>query len=520
MPNKKISVSILLFLIIFLGFFLRVYNIDNTPPGIYPDEAVNGQDAIRANNTLNYQWFYPANQGREGFFMNLIALCFKLFGVSILTLKLPAIIFGTLTVLGTYLLAKELFKKESLALIAGFLYATSYWAINFSRISFRANLLPFILVFTFYFMFRALRTRKFSDFAWGGFIFGAGIHTYIAFRVSPLILIMLFFSLLISKKSFLKEYWRHILVFAATMFLAAAPMLHTFFVHPEYFESRSDSISILSPTVNKGHVIETFLESFSLSLIKYNFYGDQNWRHNYPPYPVLDPLVSLAFLFGFLYSLTKFISLIIRRFRKKERDEHLVIYTLLVSWFFVMLIPEFMTGEGLPHALRSIGTLPAVIIISSIVFNYFIEKSQEKSRFYQKIILTMIILMLVSSSVFNFVKYHYFWAKKEKVGLSFNKNLTDMARYINSLPEEKEKFVITSFNTIEKAPVEVLTYPHQVSFLFPSELDRIKPIDSRNMIILFTENNREAQEQLRQKFPNLTLGEARNTLGSIYYVLK
>ncbi len=519
MKNKKIIAYSTLFLILALGFFLRFYNIDNTPPGVYPDEAVNGQDAIRANETGAYQWFYPANQGREGLFMNLIALSFKFLGISVLTLKLPAIIFGTLTIFGTYLLTKELFQKENLALIASFLYATSFWAINFSRIAFRANLLPCILVFTFYFMFRAIRTKKFRDFAWGGFIFGAGIHTYIAFRIAPLILIILLGSLILSKKYFLRDYWKHILVFVATMFLAAAPMLYTFYAHPEYFESRSDSISILSPTVNQGHLVETFFRSFSLSLIKYNFYGDQNWRHNYPPYPVLDPLVGIGFIFGFFYSLTKLVSLFIHRLKNKERDTDLNIHALLMAWFFVMLIPEFMTAESLPHALRSIGTLPAVMIIASLVFGYLLEKSKESSKFYQKIVLSIVITMLLSSGIFNAIKYNYFWAQKEKVGLSFNKNITDMAKYINTLPREQEKFVITSYNTIEKAPVDVLTHAHTASFFYPNELQKLQPTTT-DFMIFFTENNRDAMNELQQRFPNLTLTEVTGTLGSVYYVLK
>src|SRR3990172_1600358 len=122
MENKKIKVFVLIFLIVALGFFLRIYNIDNTPPGVYPDEAVNGIDALRANASGDYQWFYPDNQGREGLMMNLIAILFKFFGVSVLTLKLPAIIFGTLAILGTYLLGKELFNTR-IGLMSSFLAA-------------------------------------------------------------------------------------------------------------------------------------------------------------------------------------------------------------------------------------------------------------------------------------------------------------------------------------------------------------------------------------------------------------
>ncbi|MFA7209762.1 MAG: glycosyltransferase family 39 protein [Parcubacteria group bacterium] len=518
--NKKIPVYILLSLIVALGLFLRAYHIDTVPPGIYPDEAVNGQDAIRALETGEFQWFYPANQGREGLFMNLVALCFKFFGISILTLKLPAIIFGTLAILGTYLLAKELFQKERIGLIAAFLYATSFWAINFSRISFRANMLPFILVFTFYFLFKAVHTKKFSYFAASGFIFGIGVHTYIAFRIAPLILIALLFSFILSQKKFLREYWKHIAIFTALMLLSAFPMLYTFYAHPEFFESRSDSVSVFSPALNHGHPFLTLFESFGLSLAKFNFWGDQNWRHNYPPYPVLDPLVGIAFLFGMIYSASTLLHLLIRRIKHRKMDARINVHLLLIAWFFIMLAPEFMTAEGLPHALRSIGSLPPVIIFAAITFEYFLEKSQKNSKFYKKIVASIAILMLVSIGLFNSVKYHYFWAHKEKVGMSFNKNLTDIAKYIKTRPPQEEKFVITSYNTLEKAPIEVLIHPNNTSFIFPDRLSEVNPRDSRNFMIFFTEYNRDAIWEMRQRFPDLVFAEVDNSLGSVYYILK
>lgn len=521
--NKKFIVPILLFLIIALGFFLRFYNIENTPPGVYPDEAVNGEDAWRAIETGNYQWFYPANQGREGLFMNMIAVLFKFFGASILTLKLPSIIFSTLAILGTYLLTKELFKRKDMALISAFLVSTAFWSINFGRISFRANMLPFVLVFSFYFIFRTLRTKKFSDAVIGGLIFGVGMHTYIAFRIAPLILFFLLISFMLSRKDFLKNYWKHLLAFSLAAILIASPMFYTFYAHPEYFESRSDSISIFSPQMNHGNLIGTVITSFTASLVKYNFWGDQNWRHNYPPYPILDPLTGLAFLFGIIYVLRNFFYLLKQRISKKIRDIELDKYTLLLSWFLVMLAPEFLTAEGLPHALRSIGNLPAIFIVSTISFLLIIEKYKNKPFAFKKRLYISLILTVLLIGAFNSVKYHYFWSNKAKTAYSFNKNLTDISKFIKTLPADEEKYIITSFNTLERLPIKIFHMEPQNVYLYPNELDKINPKDRNNFMIIFTEKNQSAIGHLQTKFPELIFEEKIDPRGEEffdYYLLK
>ena len=146
---KKIVLG-LLFAILIAAFALRVTNIENIPSSIFPDEAQNGIDAQEANTTGNYKLFYESNNGREGLFINIQALSIKYLGSNTFALKLPSIIFGTLTVLGVFLLTYELFASYIAGLIGAYLIAFSYWAINFSRIGFRAIMVPLILTFAFY----------------------------------------------------------------------------------------------------------------------------------------------------------------------------------------------------------------------------------------------------------------------------------------------------------------------------------------------------------------------------------
>jgi predicted membrane-bound mannosyltransferase len=106
--NKKII--ILLGIILVIAGFLRLYALDTTPPGLYPDEAMNANDAF----TNPGKAFYPENNGREGLYMNLVNLSFKAFGPSPFSLRLVSAVIGIFTVLGLYLLSKELFQNLKL----------------------------------------------------------------------------------------------------------------------------------------------------------------------------------------------------------------------------------------------------------------------------------------------------------------------------------------------------------------------------------------------------------------------
>ncbi len=516
--NKKIWIYGLLVLIIALGLFMRVHSINQAPPGVYPDEAVNGMDAATAEMTGHYQWFYPANNGREGLFMNLIAFCFKFFGVSVLSLKLPSIIFGTLAIWGMYLLGKELFKKDSVGLIGAFLMAVSFYPLNFSRIAFRGILLPFVLVFAFYFLLRAVRTKKWLDFILAGAFFGLGIHTYIAFRIAPAILAVLLISFILSHENFLKEYWKKILVYAIATTVIVAPMLYTFYVHPDYLFARTSEISVFSPQVNHGHLATELLKTAGLSLGKYNFWGDQNWRQNYPPYPVLDFLTGIAFLFGLIYSIIQLVHFLKLRFKDKIRDPRLDVYVLLLSWFFIMLVPEFLSDEGLPHALRSIGSMPVALIFAALTFSYFYDHVAEHSYMYKKVVRSLLIIILVFIGVFNYVKYFGFWANNPKTASAFNKNLMEVSSYVKTIPAREDKFVIAE--SMQRIPIELFNIGlPNTHYVYPGQLDQINPQNKNNFEVILTDRDETVISALEQRFPNLKFSETRDSLGMSYYTL-
>jgi len=444
--KKQIARWGLIVIILITAFFLRGWNIENLPAGIYPDEAVNGTDALKANETGEYHWFYTNNYGREGLYINLIAFSVKIFGNTVWGLKFWAIVFGTLTVGGIWLLSRELFPRFPFVSHAAAFFTTfSFWAINFSRIAFRAGMMLPILVFSFYFLFRGWRFKKNIDFLWAGLIFGLGFHTYIAFRVAPLILIILFFGLWWIEKNFWRRWWKKLLIFALAATFTAAPLFWDFYRHPEYFQSRASAISVLSPEINHGKLFSALAQTISLSLIKYNFWGDQNWRHNYPPYPILNPLVGILFLIGLFYSFLRFFQLFRKRLIEKKRDSDFLVFLFLLSWFFTMLIPEFLTYEGLPHALRSIGTLPVVFILAALPASIFWGKiSAEQLGGFKLALFSLFFLMAISVAVFDTTKYFYFFAHNPEQHSAFNENFKNQALYLKTLPPTINKYILTN----------------------------------------------------------------------------
>ena len=496
---------LMLLAIIAAAFFLRFADIENIPSGIYPDEAVNGMDALRAIETGNYQLFYPDNNGREGLFINIQAFFIKLMGPSVLSLKLASILIGTLTVFGVFLLSKEIFRSARAGLISAYLTAFSFWAINFSRIGFRAIMVPLILSFSFYFLLKGFRSKKYSPFIFSGLIFGLGFHTYIAFRIAPAIVGALFVFMLITQKHFIRNFWKQIIVFGAATLITLSPMIYEFYTHPEYLESRSASISVFAPEMNQGKLVPTIARSFVLSLVKYNFWGDQNWRHNYPPYPILDPIVGITFLAGFLYVIAKAFHLLWLRFRHDVHDEKLYLYFFLLAWFFAMLAPEFLTAEGLPHALRAIGTLPVVMIFATIPFLWIMGKIPKHGYSLRVVILSVLAGAFIFIATFNTLKYFVFFKNNQKQHESFNANLKDMAYRLRTYPAGTQKYVIAE--SMERIPVKFLNPDlPDTHYVYPGELDSLQP--QGDFVILLTDSHLIGR--VRSQFPDLTVTEYKN----------
>jgi len=468
----------LLFLIIVVASFFRLYNLSSTPPGLYPDEAMNGNNAIEANATGEYKVFYPENNGREGLFINIQAGFLKFMPNEPETLRLPSAIFGILTVLGLYLLTKEIFldkrrgEKETIALLSSFFLAISFWHIMFSRIGFRAIMAPCFAVFALYFFLKAIRSSEnrgkikiYTLAGVGGIFFGLGFYSYIAYRVLPLLFILLipFFY-----KN--KMFWKTTFVFVFFITLIASPIGIYFLNNPQDFMGRTSQVSIFSD----GTPVKILLENTVKTLGMFNFKGDGNWRHNYAGAPLLYWPVGILFLIGAVVSLF---------YVRKDKGEK-ISATILFGWFVLATLPVIISNEGLPHALRAILMIPPIFIFAGRGGEFVAKKIKEYAPILRKPFFTFSMIFFFLLILNSYQKYFVSWADNENTAGAFSQNYVDIGREINSLPQETSKYVIVESGGVL---VKGIPMPAQ-TIMFLTDTFRLEKQKEKNMFYVLPKN--------------------------------
>ena len=235
-------------LILVLAGFLRVHQLATVPPGLSPDEAMEGSNALEAIETHNFQIFYPENNGREGLYANAVAASIAVFGNSKLAVRLPAAVSGTLTVFGLYCLAAEVFTVP-MALLASFLLATSFWHIVASRLAGHAIMAPLFLVWTLYFLVHAVIRLGKGNFPLvavlcGGVSFGLGFHSYASFRIAPLLIGPILVIALIQARStgLLRAFGLLLAGYLSTAMVVCLPLALYFAGHPEMLWNRARQV--------------------------------------------------------------------------------------------------------------------------------------------------------------------------------------------------------------------------------------------------------------------------------------
>jgi DNA-binding beta-propeller fold protein YncE/4-amino-4-deoxy-L-arabinose transferase-like glycosyltransferase len=362
-PFKKLSGNpreiVLLALILLLAFGLRAYRVDIMPPGFWTDEGNDGMEALQVlsgefPSPFRVDW--GGNPAMKAFYN---ALAVKLLGQNKMAIRGVAVAFGTLSVLFTYLLARQLFSAR-LAFLASFLLTISRWHIHRSRFDSVVIGSAFFQVLAFYFLYRGFRSRRLSDFAWSGLALGLGLNSYHGARIAPIIVVTLAaHQVLLRRGDFVRQHYRTFAVLVLGAALLFAPLGLYYSGNVNALVGRARDVWIFN---NQQHFKSMYgrdysnLEMLGLqvknTLLMFNFQGDGNGINNWRRLPMLDFVTSLLLVLGVGYSLVRW---------KDPR------HFFLLSWLVLTLVTGSVLTIGAPHSARTTGVI-AVLCIEAAIF--------------------------------------------------------------------------------------------------------------------------------------------------------
>lgn len=357
-PSSRAE-RIALGVILAVAAFLRLSHLDTLPPAHYRDVALTAIDALRAASghpCLHYTY-------DEGLYANFMGLLFFLFGASDWMVRAPGALFGTLTCYGVYRLGRA-FGVPRAGLYGAALLAVSFWHLVLSRSGFRAILLPLLMVGAFALLRESLVGPRTGRAALAGVLFGLGLHVYPAARVMPLILPFYLMSEFGLDRRAWRAARRPLVAFFLSAFAVAAPMLLHYLHHPEHVTLPRRQLTIWSPLFDTSRMWSELGHNLVATLLMFHLRGDGNWRHNLPGSPMLDPLTGALLLVGIAVALRSCRA--DRQGAGEGRRAAGPLAWLLAVWVPVMLLPNLLSVEGVPHGLRSCGALPALMLLAGL----------------------------------------------------------------------------------------------------------------------------------------------------------
>lgn len=465
--DRKVWLTLLAVMgVVLVAIGFRFYDIQHYPPGLFPDQAANGEDALLI---LDGDWrpFYPRGNGREALFFYVQAALIKLFGSGVWPLFAASALVGVATVLATFFATRVYFGRLAGVLAALFL-ATNHWHVTLSRTGFRAILIPlFVALFTalvgYTIQARAQgqHTRSGLYAALAGASFAAGFYTYIAYRIMVAVLLGMLLVMLLAALHpqigfpHLRRYRWPLLVAAVAAVVVVTPLALYFWQHPQDFVGRAGQVSIFSRDLQQqyggGKLLATLGYAFRETAVSFLAgQGDSNWRHAVPGYPLLNPLVGVLFLLGLAWFAAG-LGRLVSTMRRGQELHRSLIYPYVLLLLLGMLVPVITTAEGLPHGLRSVGLVVPIFMLAGTagsVCLYWIKRQLPRPR--RAAAFGVALGLLLVGSAYDGTLYFVIARNDAQAYAAYRGDLTRVAVFVRDhpslLPASRPLLVLDAFS--------------------------------------------------------------------------
>ncbi|MFI5268045.1 MAG: glycosyltransferase family 39 protein [Chloroflexota bacterium] len=415
--------------LLLVSAFFRLYRLDSLPPGMFVDVATNGLD-IRDVLAGHLPVFFARNYGREALFIYFQALLVAGAGVQPFVFAFSAVAMGMLTIALSCRLFAAMFGWRT-GLLAASLLAVSFWFVDLSRFGLRTMSLPPLLVATLYLLWRTLRTGRWRYSALAGAALGLSLYTYIASRLLPLLVVLIW----LAEWRSARKHWRQLALLVLVSLAVFAPEGVYFWQYRSEMLLRGSQVSVFNsnPEVEGSH--DTPLESILNTAGMFFVRGDENMRHNIPHRPVFDPVLGALFAAGLGFGLW--------RARREPR------YRWPLLWLAVMCLPSAFSHES-PNSFRIVSAAPAACFFPGLALAKLRDWLPWRRTAY-----LLAGVVLAGSTGLTFFLYFGQWAGDPRAYWAYDGNLPPLASFVRARTQPGQVyFALDHRSTVEfLAPV-------------------------------------------------------------------
>ncbi|EKD56039.1 MAG: hypothetical protein ACD_58C00313G0002 [uncultured bacterium] len=395
---------LLLFVIVFLGFVLRFVDLTSFPPSLNWDEISIGYNAYSTLKTGHDEWgqfmpFFFKSYGEYKLPGQIYASvpAIYIFGLNDFAVRITPVVYGTLTVLLLFFLARRMFKNDGIGLLAALLLAISPWHIQLTRASFESSFSVFWVVMGVWFFVKAVDSEKLK-LKWlflSMIPLALSAYTYNSARIfTPLFLAVAF----IYYRKLLLKRWQSVVWVVVFMAVLMVPLAQ--FTLSGQGSARYKLVSVtddagLIPRINEHrgnstlpqplptlihnkftyvsyYVVTNYLAHFTPDFLFIS--GAPHKQHNIQNIGELYLFQAPFILIGLIFL-----------FRKKKPFRWLLVY-----WILLVFIPVSFTNDSIPHALRTLIANPAYQIITAVgIYASFVYLNKKN-----KLTLTIFVCIL------------------------------------------------------------------------------------------------------------------------------
>jgi hypothetical protein len=420
--------------IFLLATILRFHNLGEYPRVIDGDEGRIGMYVLATGSgRLSNPFALWENIG--AFYLQAINVVVSIFGPAPYSLRLLPAIAGTLAVVSTYLLARQVAGKR-VALIAAFLLAISHTHIHFSRTSAVSYIQgTWLIPLEMYFFLSGLEKRSAWRAALAGVLLAIHMNIYLSAQIMLGVFAVYTLVAFILLKDSIRPAWRQALAFWGGFLITNIPGASYMLRHPAEFLSRMNA----EGTFNSGWLAneilftgkstaqilaERVIHAF-LSLIYYpalDFYGSLT--------PMLSLISGSLFLLGLAYALVK------------TRSPK---FLLLNGYFWgaTVAIGIFAIPPS-ADSYRMLVALPPALIMAAIALEEALDKlgiSWQQKPYRHAFLVSIVLFSLL---VFNIYTYYFDFLGQCRFGGDRQTRFASyLGNYVRGIQSESDIYLLS-----------------------------------------------------------------------------